>query len=282
MLQKHMAENDKKLFMNRVIGPFVLLAVLSFAHCREDVPLRYDQADGIYFNTPSTTTVTPAVGYDSMFYTFAKYPSRLVDTLKIPVIVLGSATGGERSITVQAVASPEVTAIEGTHFKLMAPYKMPANSYTAVLPIVVYKTPDLENSTVTFIVKLVANADFKLGLTSKTTMKIRMGYLQKPPSWGEFGGNQWAGNAVNMGTWTKTKYKMILSALYDPVSDTTVSEFPYSRASAPAVSLQYLQLVRNYLRNNYPGNFSTPLGMGATLRDQDAGNAVILVGPANY
>ena len=113
-------------------------------------------------------------------------------------------------------------------------------------------------------------------------MKIKVGYLQKPPTWGESGGTQWAGFNTNMGTWSKTKYKVILAALYDPVSDSTVSEFPYSRFAAPAISIQYLQLVRNYLRTNYPGNFTSPRGIGATLRDPDNKDSVVLVGPANY
>jgi hypothetical protein len=62
----------------------------------------------------------------------------------------------------------------------------------------------------------------------------------------------------------------------------TVSEFPYLRSAAPAIYIQYLQLTKNYIRTKYPGNYSTPLGVGATLRDPDAGNAVIQVGPANY
>jgi hypothetical protein len=64
------------------------------------------------------------------------------------------------------------------------------------------------------------------------------------------------------------------------VSDTTVSEFPYNRTAAPAVSIQYLQMVRNYIRNKYPGNYSNPVGIGPTLRDPDANNALVVVGPS--
>jgi hypothetical protein len=66
------------------------------------------------------------------------------------------------------------------------------------------------------------------------------------------------------------------------VGDTTVSEFPYPRFSPPTITFQYLQLVKNYLRANYPGNVSSPVGIGLTLRDPDAGNLPVLVGPANY
>ena len=109
-----------------------------------------------------------------------------------------------------------------------------------------------------------------------------MGYLQKPSTWGEYTGFQWAGNQDEFGTWTKTKYKLILDALYDPVSDTTVTEFPYLKSGAPVIYIQYLQLVRNYIRTNYPGNYSIPRGIGATLRDPDNRDSVIQVGPSNY
>ena len=85
-----------------------------------------------------------------------------------------------------------------------------------------------------------------------------------------------------MGTWTRTKYKVVLDALYDPVSDTTVSEFPYGRSQPPAIYIQYLQLVKNYIRTKYPGNYSFPRGIGATLRDPDNKDSVIQVGPSNY
>ena len=117
-------------------------------------------------------------------------------------------------------------------------------------------------------------------------IKIKTAYLQKPPTWGEPTGFPWAGYINNFGTWTRTKYKVILDALYDPVGDTTITEFPLGTRAVnqfPPVYTQYLQIVKNYIRTNYPGNYSTPIGIGATLRDPDMpNNPVIQVGPANY
>lgn len=247
-------------------------AVLSFAGCKEDVPTIFAEPDGIYFSASS----------DSVAYTFAKYPNRTKDTLKLPITVLGMPAGTDRTITIEKGIAPDVNAVEGVHYKLLGPYTMPANKVSTVIPVVIYKTPDMDSLTMTFVLQLKANESFQSGITSKTSLKVKVGYLQKPSTWGELGGIQWAGYSTNFGTWTKTKYKVILDALYDPVSDTTVSEFPYSRFSAPSAYIQYLQLVKNYIRTNYPGNYSTPLGVGATLRDPDANNNVIQVGPANY
>lgn len=251
---------------------YILLVVLSIAGCKEDVPTLFNEPDGIYFSASS----------DSVAYTFAKYPSRMKDTLKLPVTILGQAAGTDRTITIEKVVAPDVNATEGVHYKLLGPYTMPANKFSMVLPVLIYKTPDMDSLTITFILQLKENENFHSGISSKTSLKIKVGYLQKPSTWGEFAGTQWAGYSTNFGTWTKTKYKVILDALYDPVSDTTVSEFPYTRFSAPSSYIQYLQIVKNYIRTNYPGNYSTPEGIGPTLRDPDANNAVIKVGPANY
>lgn len=255
-----------------IVHMILFAAMLSFAGCKEDVPTVFAEQDGIYFSATS----------DSVSYTFAKYPGRTKDTLKLPVTVLGMPSGTDRTITVEKGTASDVNATEGVHYKLLGPYKMPANSVTTVVPVVIFRTPEMDSLTITFVLQLKANESFQSGISSKTSLKVKVGYLQKPSTWGEFAGTQWAGYSANFGTWTKTKYKVILDALYDPVSDTTVTEFPYTRFSAPAIYIQYQQLVKNYIRTNYPGNYSTPEGIGATLRDPDANNAVIKVGPANY
>lgn len=251
---------------------YIIVVVLSIVGCKEDVPTMFNSSDGIYFSA----------SFDSLSYTFAKYPHRTVDTLLLPVTVLGKPAATDRVISIEKMTGSDVNGIEGVHYKLVGPYTMPANKISTVLPIVIYKTGEMDSVTITFILQLKANENFQSGISSKTSLKIRVGYLQKPLTWGEFAGTQWAGYSTNFGTWTKTKYKLVLDALYDPVSDTTVSEFPYSRFSAPAIYIQYLQVVKNYIRTNYPGNYSTPIGIGPTLRDPDANNNVIQVAPANY
>jgi Domain of unknown function (DUF4843) len=255
-----------------IVYIILIAAILPFAACKEDVPTLFSSPDGIYFSATS----------DSLFYSFAKYPSRIADTLKIPITVLGNAVNTDRQINVEKVSEEGINATEGVHYKLLPPYTMPAGQISTTIPVAIYKTGDMDSILFNFKLKLTENENFVSGISAKAFLKIKLSYLQKPPTWGEFGGSQWAGYSTNFGTWTKTKYKVVLQALYDPVSDTTVSEFPYLRFGPPAISIQYLQLVKNYIRTNYPGNYSTPLGVGPTLRDPDANNNVIQVGPANY
>lgn len=252
----------------RIVSITAFISLLFFVACKQDMEL-FNQPDGVYFGMKA----------DSLFYSFAKYPSRAVDTLKIPVMVLGDAAGEDRQLTVEKIISPEMNAIEGVHYKMLPPYKMPAGKVSTEIPVVVYRTGDLDSVLVNFGLQLKTNDQFASGISSKTSLKFKLAYLQKPPTWGEPGGSNWAGFRDNFGTWTKTKYKVILAALHDPVSDTTVSEFPYLTFGAPAISIQHRQKVKNYILVNYPGNYT---GVGPTLRDPDANNAVILVGPANY
>jgi len=251
---------------------YLILFAAMLPGCKEDVPTIFAEPDGIYFSAPA----------DSMTYTFAKYPHRITDTLKIPVTVLGKATDKDRTITLEKLTGTDINGTEGVHYKLLQPYIIPAGKVTTMLPVVIYRTGDMDSLSFSFKFQLKANENFVSGISVKTSLKIKVGYLQKPPTWGELTGLQWAGYSLNMGTWTKTKYKVILDALYDPVSDTTVSEFPFGRSQPPAIYTQYLQLVKNYIRTRYPGNYSIPRGIGATLRDPDNRDSVIIVGPANY
>src|SRR4030095_6166489 len=257
--------------MKKGIFYIILLAAI-LPGCKEDVPTVFAEPDGIYFNAPA----------DSMTYTFAKYPNRLSDTLKIPVTVLGSAAGTDRTISLEKLSGVDINGTEGVHYKLLQPYTLPAGKVSTILPVVIYRTGDMDSLSINFKFQLKANENFVSGISAKTSLKIKLGYLQKPPSWGDLTGLQWAGYSLNMGTWTRTKYKVVLDALYDPVSDTTVSEFPYGRSQPPAIYIQYLQLVKNYIRTKYPGNYSFPRGIGATLRDPDNKDSVIQVGPSNY
>jgi hypothetical protein len=257
---------------------FILLGALAlvFASCKPDAPLQFNSTDGVYFNAAS----------DSVFYTFAKSPKKLIDTLKIPVSVLGKPNAQDRELTIVGTKGNGDNAIEGTHFKLLPPYTMPANAVSTLVPVVIYRTGDIDSIVPKFTLQLKENNSFGLGITAKTSVRVKLGYLQKPPTWGDPTGLPWAGYITNFGTWTKTKYQLVLDALYNPIADTTISEFPIGNRFAgqfPASYTQYLQIVKNYIRTKYPGNYSSPLGVGATLRDPDiSGNPIIQVGPANY
>jgi hypothetical protein len=254
----------KKIFL------FLLpvIVILSFIGCVKN-PELYSQTDGLYF------------GADSVAYSFALYPQKTIDTVHIPVNVLGKPLGVDRPISVSIATGPLYNAVSGVHYKLLSNPVMPANAVTTTIPVVVYRTPDLDSTAVKFAFKINQNSGFPgQGITANQTVIVNLAYIQKPATWGTLTGLPWAGYSANFGTWTKTKYKLILAALYNPATGTTVTEFPVgSRFAPPLIYSQYLALVRDYILTNYPGNYGLP---GATLTDPDANNQVIKVGPANY
>ena len=105
---------------------YIILFAVILAGCKEDVPTVFAEPDGIYFSTPA----------DSLTYTFAKYPNRLSDTLKIPVTVLGNAAGKDRTISLEKLSGTDMNGIEGVHYKLLQPYTLPAGKVSTMLPVV--------------------------------------------------------------------------------------------------------------------------------------------------
>lgn len=274
-----------KTFFNHKISnwPAVVLACMLaaglFASCEPNQLIPFDEPDAVYFGTP---TITGTAGMVTN-YSFAKYPNKTADTIHIPVSLLGDPAGQDREISVVAADSNIVTARPGIEYKLLTPYKMPANKVSTTIPVVVYRTGGMDSLTYTLLIKIEGNNELQAGISAQSMYRINIAFLQKPEDWDKYRTSEgWASSPNNFGTWTRTKYKVILEALYSPTGDTSITSFPGNRPQPPPVFAQYLIIVRNHIRTNYPGNYSTPLGIGPTLRDPDANNAVIQVGPANY
>lgn len=241
----------------------------------EDKPALYSEQGAIYFGTA-----------DTLFsYSFAQHPRKIKDTVFVPVNILGDATAADRHFDVEVLhVSDTAGAVEGVHFELGNGGIIPANATVGSLPVIVYRTPDLEEGkAVRFGIRLKKDENFPAeGISARQKLTINLAYIQKPASWGEFTGSitgYFAGYKDNFGTWTPTKYKLILDALYDVNTDMTVTEFPGSRFSPPVLYNQYVALVRNYIKAKYPGNYGLS---GAVLTDPDYNNLPIQVGPANY
>ncbi len=263
----------------RLLIPVMVAGMMLVSACKTNQLIPFEEPDAVYFGNPTV------IGTANMLtnYTFAKYPNKTADTIKIPVSLLGDPAGQDREISVVAVDSSIVTAHPGIEYKLLPPYKMPANTVSTTIPVVVYRTPGMDSLTYTLLLKIEGNHELQAGISAQTMYRINIAFLQKPADWDIYAGSEgWAKYPANFGTWTRTKYKVVLDALYSPTGDTSITNFPGQRFQPPAIFAQYLIIVRNYIKTNYPGNYSTPLGIGPTLRDPDANNAVIQVGPANY
>jgi len=249
--------------------------------CKTDQADLFSQSPAIYFGNPQkSTTLVPVM---STNYSFAKFIKRTSDTLKIPVSIWGLASTTDRTFVVEKYDTAAANGVEGQDFKILGPQVILANSYSSVVKVVVYRTSKLDNMSANFFLRIKPNENFQVAIATQKTYQIKVNFLQMPDTWLMVSGSQgWASSKTNFGTWTKSKYQVILDALYSPKGDSTITEFPYSIYVPPTVYAQYLLVVKNYLKVKYPGNYSTPIGVGVTLTDPDASNLPIQVGPANY
>ncbi|SMO76908.1 DUF4843 domain-containing protein [Solitalea koreensis] len=267
--------------MKKLFHILSFFAILSIVGC-EEKPTLFTETDGLYFGTADTV----------LNYSFAKYPYKTFDTLQIPVNVLGNSFSADRPISVEVQTASWLNAVDGVHYKVLSSDAVVrANAYKATIPVVVYRTPDLEANMVKIKLKLKTNEAFQgEGITTKQAVTINLAYMMKPTTWGidmSVSSVGFAARPTNFGTWTKAKYKLMLEALYDPATGATVTEFPIT-APYPVIYNQYVAVVRNYIKTKYPGNYGLGGPNAATLTDPDApdqitpGKNLIQVGPANY
>src|SRR5690348_11532403 len=105
--------------MRKEISTILFVTIMFVcAACSPEMPAVFKDADAIYFSAPA----------DTIGYTFAKYPNRTSDTIKVPVSILGSPAPSDREIALEVLTGPDINAKEGIHYKLLSPYKMPANT----------------------------------------------------------------------------------------------------------------------------------------------------------
>ena len=104
--------------MKKQFALILSFVAIGFIACKPHQPQMFEQENGIYF---SATT-------DSLMYTFAKYPTRTVDTIKIPVSVLGNPVAQDREISIESLTGSDMNGKPGLHYKLLPPYSMPADT----------------------------------------------------------------------------------------------------------------------------------------------------------
>lgn len=140
----------KKIFV------FLSLAIIALSSCKKSNVLYQVQDSGISFYYTGG-----GIESDSTSYSFAyQYTPKTIDTLYIKMILNGSASSSARLVKV--TAGEGTTAIEGVHYSLPDFY-LPANETKAFCPVVLRKTPDLNDTTVKLVLKVVDSKDIKAG-----------------------------------------------------------------------------------------------------------------------
>ena len=206
--------------------------------CEKSELVRYEEPAMIYvyreaFNNDG----------DSVAYSFAIKANNLqVDTIKVPVRIMGDATNTDREVKL-AVIADSTTAVEGTHYEFL-PYHIPAGEFSADLPVLVKRTADLKNQEVRLLLQVTASKDFQPGIPHspvagnfagaglKYLVKIN-DFLTKPSNWD-------TRLIYYFGTYSQVKFKFIIDI-------TGITDFPVG--SPPAFSFGEMQYYNAFCKS---------------------------------
>lgn len=164
----------------------LLLLVIAWG-CEQEPDERYDGRDRIYFEY-DYPVYNGRVSFDSVIYSFGrKADSVLMDTAKVVVRFLGTASSKEREYRV-TIVSDSTTAVAGVHYQPVSETQIfRDSSLTDTLRVVVLR----ENLNSSHIAKerkkiyfrLEPSKDFDLGLEQGVNMKLSLNNFLSEPRW---------------------------------------------------------------------------------------------------
>ena len=194
------------------------------------------------FDSTATTIYFDLSGAqaDSIVYSFAK----TVETshvIEVPVEIAGYPADHDRYFRV-VVDEALSTAKASIHYKALEDlYVLPKGTFTANVPVTVYSTDKLLDSVaVSIALQIVANDDFPNDFAKSQQALIKVSnMLEKPSMWDMVYGRKY------FGTWSKTKYKLILQIC-------GIEELPVYNGPNRYRLKGYGMKMQNYFREHYP------------------------------
>lgn len=167
--------------------------VFGITACQKDILMTYDHSANIYFELNSAQR-------DSIVYTFAYDMTKAVDTVFIPVRLMGHRIAEDRYYQAY-IEQDSSTALVDVHYKALENrYSLFAGRGQDSLPLIVYNTPDLESKSVGLIVKLMTSDD--LGIENNKLIRayvVLSAQLEQPNWW-----SMWAG------AYSRVKHQLFL------------------------------------------------------------------------
>jgi len=232
---------------------FPVLFGCLFTACKKSELTSYTQPDMIYFYKNFYNT-----DKDSTVYSFAIKPNALlVDTVKIPLRIMGVATSRDRSVNIQVVADSSSALAEQY---AVLPTIVKAGEYTTSVPLLVKRAPALKTGDVRVLLEIGASDDFLPGVYNSAASASRGGgsvrypvrindFLTKPSNWDSFIANYF-------GAYSQVKYKLVIDV-------TGRTQFLTSGDDAVTTSqMTYFKIkCRNYLADLNAAN-------GTKLKDE--------------
>lgn len=168
--------------MKKITTFITLSLLLCLSGCKENDHIDYTLNDRVYFyETEKFLAVTNIV--KEMNYTFSLKPSTLMeDTVKITVRVMGRTADRDRHFKAVAVAD-STTAQSPLHYEIFDGV-IPQGQYDGYLPVLLKRTADTQDHSVTLLLQIVDNEDFTTG--NPDAIHFRLSWadmLMRPAHW---------------------------------------------------------------------------------------------------
>ncbi len=126
-------------------------------------------------------TISP----DSMVYSFCFYPDREIDTIALPVQILGFSEDRDRVVNI--VADVEKTTAVACEDYVLLPTIIPAKQVSDSVRVILKKTDKLENQEICLVLRIIDSEDLEAGPTNSYRIYFS-DQLVKPMYWpGKFG-----------------------------------------------------------------------------------------------
>lgn len=198
---------------NKIVLLFTLLGFLTA--CEKDIP-SYSNDPRVYFFERNTDLTATPITFKS--FTFLRLPLDVTtDTFLIKVKIMGEKASYDRVVRGKAIAD-STTAKEGVHYDFIDGV-IPADSIYGYVPVVLYRTADIADSSVVLNLTLADTKDFKQGVAESEKFTLSWSdNVVKPTNWDGF-----ISLSAYFGTYSTVKYRFIISI-------TGVEQFPLQQS----------------------------------------------------
>lgn len=169
--------------------------------CQENEHIDYTLNDRVYFYETEQAMALVTIVTD-MNYSFALKPSALQqDTVRIKVRVMGRTADRNRTFRAIAVAD-STTAQTPLHYELMEGV-IPAGQYEGYLPVLIKRTADTQDKSVTLYLQMTDSNDFTTGNPDMLNFKLSWAdMLLRPAHWPYY-----------FGRYSTSKYRFAIDVL---------------------------------------------------------------------
>lgn len=207
----------KKIIMKLLnIKLFILLSlVLATASCEKEIE-GYNNDARVYFFERNTDLNQSRITFKS--FTFVLLPAEVEkDTFMVRVKIMGDVAATDRVVRGRTIAEG-TTAKEGIHYSFIDGV-VPAGSIYGELPVVLHRTTDIQDTSVSLVLGIAETKDFKSGVGEDSSFTLTWSdNVVKPSNWDGF-----ISIGYYFGTYSAVKWRFIISV-------TGIDNFPLQQS----------------------------------------------------